>query len=169
MPFVNGKQCEKCKKYTQEYVNKYWCKCDGTCSLFKVKVNKNGKFYVQNYSKDWNDLRLAITDKSIRLKATEHFTKERLGRLKETEKIVGVSYPVDVFWVDKGELNGYQLHVICSNGLCFVFNERTRKLITVLILRQAQYRFYYTVMKKKWDDVIDYRCFLNEQINLNEI
>ena len=169
MSFVNERQCKQCKKYSKYYIENYWCKCDGTCNLFRVKVNKNGKFYVQPYNKDWSDLRMAITDKSIRMKATEHFTKERQSRLKENEKLLGASYPVDVFWVDKGDLNNYQLHVICSNGLCFVFGEKTRKLITVLILRQARYRFYYTVMKKKWDNIIDYRCFLNEQINLNEI
>lgn len=169
MPFVNEKQCECCKKYSSWYLKKYYCKCDGTCKLFKLKVNKEGKFFVQNYKKSWEDLKIKISDKMVRIKTTNHFSKERINRLNEYEKIIGKSVPLDIFWVDKGHQNGYELHVICSNGLCYVFNERTRELITVLALRQSQYRFYYNVMKKKWDDFVDYRCYLNESLNLNEM
>lgn len=35
MPFVNKPQCKKCVHYTEEHINRYWCKCSKTCTLFK--------------------------------------------------------------------------------------------------------------------------------------
>lgn len=32
MPFVNKKLCKKCIKYSKEYSDKYWVKCDMTCT-----------------------------------------------------------------------------------------------------------------------------------------
>ena len=44
--------------------------------------------------------------------------------------------------VDKGHANGEEIHVIYNNGVVKVYNERTRKFITVLIARVPQIERY---------------------------
>ena len=55
--------------------------------------------------------------------------------------------------VDKGHANGEEIHVVYNNGVIKVYNERTRKFITVLIARVPQIERYNIeitkAMKKK--------------------
>ena len=44
--------------------------------------------------------------------------------------------------VDKGHKNGSEIHIIYNNGIVKVYNEHTRKFITVLIARVPQIERY---------------------------
>lgn len=44
--------------------------------------------------------------------------------------------------VDKGHKNGEEVHLVYNNGIVKVYNERTRKFITVLIAREPQIARY---------------------------
>ena len=44
--------------------------------------------------------------------------------------------------VNKGHANGDEIHVVYNNGIVKVYNERTRKFITVLIARVPQVERY---------------------------
>ena len=44
--------------------------------------------------------------------------------------------------VNKGHQNGNEIHIIYNNGVIKVYNERTRKFITVLIARVPQVERY---------------------------
>ena len=44
--------------------------------------------------------------------------------------------------VDKGHKNGNEVHLVYNNGIVKVYNERTRKFITVLIARVPQIERY---------------------------
>ena len=44
--------------------------------------------------------------------------------------------------VNKGHKNGNEIHIVYNNGVVKVYNERTRKFITVLIARVPQIERY---------------------------
>jgi len=50
--------------------------------------------------------------------------------------------------VDKGHEDGQEIHVIFNNGIVKIYNERTRKFITVLICRPSQIERYNIKLTK---------------------
>ena len=56
--------------------------------------------------------------------------------IEESAKVVKIAV------VNKGHKNGNEIHVIFNNGIVKVYNERTRKFITVLIARVPQVERY---------------------------
>lgn len=73
---------------------------------------------------------------------TKHFY-ERLYRLDNAYFRRDYGSVVSSFLVDKHHAQGKELHTITARGLCFVQNASTRKLITVLVLREKQLCRYY--------------------------
>ena len=56
--------------------------------------------------------------------------------IEESAKVLKIAV------VNKGHKNGNEIHVIFNNGIVKVYNERTRKFITVLIARVPQIERY---------------------------
>lgn len=56
--------------------------------------------------------------------------------IEESAKVIRIAV------VNKGHKNGNEIHVIFNNGIIKVYNERTRKFITVLIARVPQVERY---------------------------
>ena len=56
--------------------------------------------------------------------------------------------------VNKGHKNGNEIHVIYNNGVVKVYNERTRKFITVLIARVPQIERYNIKVTKSMQSKI---------------
>ena len=82
-------------------------------------------------------------------KATEH-TKERQKRLALANQLI-ISESAKVIQntiCDTGHKNGLEVHVVYNNGVVFVYNMKTRKLITVLIARAPQIERYNIVVTK---------------------
>lgn len=52
--------------------------------------------------------------------------------IEESAKVVKIAI------VNKGHENGNEVHIVYNNGVVKVYNERTRKFITVLIAREPQ-------------------------------
>ena len=52
--------------------------------------------------------------------------------LEESAKVIKIAV------VNKGHENGNEIHIVYNNGIVKVYNERTRKFITVLIAREPQ-------------------------------
>lgn len=74
---------------------------------------------------------------------TKHL-KERDERIKKYEALNLLNEKiVSCFKVDKQHKNGYELHAINENGLIYVYNFKSRKLITVLHARSEQIKRYY--------------------------
>ena len=74
---------------------------------------------------------------------TSHVVK-RSKRLQVAERLITEESAkvVKIAVVDKGHKNGNEIHVIFNNGIVKVYNERTRKFITVLIARVPQIERY---------------------------
>ena len=56
--------------------------------------------------------------------------------VEETAKICKIAV------VNKGHANGNEIHIVYNNGIVKVYNENTRKFITVLIARVPQVERY---------------------------
>ena len=56
--------------------------------------------------------------------------------IEESAKVIRVAV------VNKGHKNGEEVHLVYNNGVVKVYNERTRKFITVLIARVPQIERY---------------------------
>ena len=56
--------------------------------------------------------------------------------IEESAKVVKIAL------VDKGHENGNEVHIVYNNGIVKVYNENTRKFITVLIARVPQIERY---------------------------
>ena len=56
--------------------------------------------------------------------------------LEESAKVIKIAV------VNKGHANGNEIHIVYNNGIVKVYNEHTRKFITVLIARVPQIERY---------------------------
>lgn len=71
-----------------------------------------------------------------------HYVEERKNRQRIIDEI-GMGYEVDSFVVDRGHVNGEEIHVITSTGLIVIYNKASHKMVTILIARPQQIRRYY--------------------------
>lgn len=69
--------------------------------------------------------------------ATKHLTDERVDRFNFHNVN---SYIVDGFAaiIDRGHINGFEVHILCSDGIIEIYNLKTQKLITTLNARIGQ-------------------------------
>ena len=74
---------------------------------------------------------------------TSHALK-RSKRLQVAEQLIFEERAkvLKIAVVDKGHKNGEEVHVVYNDGIVKVYNERTRKFITVLIARVPQIERY---------------------------
>ena len=67
--------------------------------------------------------------------------------LEESAKVIRIAI------VNKGHENGHEIHLVYNNGIVKIYNQNTRKFITVLIAREpqiARYKIKVTkTMRKK--------------------
>ena len=68
----------------------------------------------------------------------------RSHRLQIAERLIieECAKVVKIAVVNKGHKNGNEIHLVYNNGIVKVYNERTRKFITVLIARVPQIERY---------------------------
>ena len=62
--------------------------------------------------------------------------------IEESAKVLKIAV------VNKGHANGQEIHIIYNNGVVKVYNEHTRKFITVLIARVPQIERYNVKVTK---------------------
>ena len=68
--------------------------------------------------------------------------------IEESAKVIKIAV------VNKGHKNGNEIHLVYNNGVVKVYNERTRKFITVLIARVPQVERYKVKITKTMRDKI---------------
>ena len=81
--------------------------------------------------------------------ATKH-TEERQKRLAlANQLIISESAKVIQYSIcDTEHKNGLEVHVVYNNGIVFIYNLKSRKLVTVLIARIPQIERYNVVVTK---------------------
>ena len=74
----------------------------------------------------------------------------RLKRLQIAERLIyeESAKVLKIAIVNKGHKNGQEIHVVYNNGVVKVYNEHTRKFITVLIARAPQIERYKVKITK---------------------
>ena len=80
---------------------------------------------------------------------TSHAVK-RSKRLQVAERLIieESAKVVKIAIVNKGHKNGNEIHLVYNNGVVKVYNENTRKFITVLIARVPQIERYKVKITK---------------------
>lgn len=76
---------------------------------------------------------------------------------------------IDSFIVDKGHINGAELHCVTSNGLIIVYNVRTWKMITKLVARPWQVERLYMHTKKDCPKELLELCREHQKMGFNNI
>ena len=68
----------------------------------------------------------------------------RSKRLQIAERLIIEEHAkvIKIAVVNKGHRNGHEIHIVYNNGIVKVYNERTRRFITVLIARVPQIERY---------------------------
>ena len=80
---------------------------------------------------------------------TSHAVK-RSHRLQVAERLIieESAKVIKIAVVDKGHENGHEIHMVYNNGIVKIYNEHTRKFITVLIARVPQIERYKVKITK---------------------
>ena len=86
---------------------------------------------------------IGYTDSFTPCGVTSHGVN-RSKRLQIAERLIAEESAkvVKIAVINKGHKNGNEIHLVYNNGIVKVYNERTRKFITVLIARVPQIERY---------------------------
>jgi len=95
----------------------------------------------------------------------------REQRLKEYQHLLSNEF-IASFIVDTNHVGGVEVHSINVNGLIYIYNMNTKKLITVLHPRPSQLKRYYRLLKLEIPSNIKKLCTdrfkRNEDAKLNK-
>lgn len=114
-----------------------------------------------------------LIEQILKEKKTRHFNEERNKRfdisISLNETNVGQAEIDKVFVVDKGHIDGEELHCVSKNGIIFILNKRKyekhiNSFITILIARPNQIKRLYDECNLKVDK--DIMNCAKEHINM---
>lgn len=74
----------------------------------------------------------------IGYKVSEHYHRDNAGRESAISAIGGDGNVIAEFYVDKGHMNGAELHYLTDNAIIVIVNAVTNVLCTKLIARPQQ-------------------------------
>ena len=100
------------------------------------------------------------------MERTKHYNRERKRR-EEVIAEIGEGIDIDEFIVDRGHVNGAEVHVITSNAIIKIYNQTTKKLVTKLIARPQQIKRYYQAEGKRYPSEIVEIARAHQILNLN--
>lgn len=99
---------------------------------------------------------------------TFHFQYERNARILEFKTKIGSGSIVASFVVDKAHINGYERHIIYDNGIILIVNERSKRIITVIIARPSQIKRYWLNMGLSFPSRLQ-KVLVNAEINREKV
>jgi preprotein translocase subunit SecB len=80
---------------------------------------------------------------SMNEKSTKHASKDNQKRFEKYSKLFNQNTKLlGVITLDKGHINGKEIHIIFNNRVTIIFNYRTKKFVTALYLRNGQIKKY---------------------------
>ena len=96
---------------------------------------------------------------------TEH-VQDRKERIETYRNKLGKGNIVDAFVVDKNHPGGNEIHILKDNRVIEIFNQNTKRFITVLYARPSQIKRYYDDFGKAPEHLFDK---FDYELNLNKI
>lgn len=86
---------------------------------------------------------------------TKHIDERSYRTRKADELIATENGEIIGAWeCDTGHKNGHEIHVVYSNGIVKIYNERTKKYVTVLIARIPQVIRYGAMCDNRMKNMI---------------
>jgi len=73
---------------------------------------------------------------------SRHYINDRAAR-ENLIATIGEGQIIKTVVVDRGHVNGPEIHQISNTGIVTILNQRTHKLVTKLIARPGQIKRYY--------------------------
>ena len=110
-------------------------------------------------------IELVSDTEPVKVSLSRHAARDRRERLARVAHEVGLGEVERMCVVDTGHPAGYELHVLTTTGVVLVLNERTRRLVTVLIARPGQVRRYYAPFGEEASDALIARAFENTSVH----
>lgn len=101
-----------------------------------------------------------------------HFAYERNERFKAIKRKLGIGSIVTEFVVDRGHKNGFERHIIYSNGVVLMVNEHSREIITIIVPRQPHIIRYWRGLNRRVPREFEYLLSLareNEMKGYNNL
>ena len=95
---------------------------------------------------------------------TCHFHNDRRERMERAVNAVGLGCPIRCCVVDTGHENGLEVHVLTDTGLVLVYNQDSRRLVTVLVARVGQIRRYYEPFGEEPPSALLKRAYHNTKV-----
>lgn len=120
-------------------------------------MKERKKFFVLESLEEPSDVEDAVK--------TFHLENDRVDRWGELPDNIGK--PVYSFVVDTAHPNGYEIHTLTEDGLIFIQNEKTKKLVTFLFARPQQIRRYFQNLGEKLPNNCTFNLMM-KFANLNE-
>lgn len=74
---------------------------------------------------------------------TLHYTRDRASRRAVINNVVGYGRDIFSAVIDRGHVNGAEIHTVTDSGIIKVYNARTHRHITDLIARPNQIKRVY--------------------------
>jgi hypothetical protein len=92
-----------------------------------------------------------------------HFSFDRKERFEAIERKIGSGDIVAEFVVDRSHKNGYERHIIHSNGVVLMVNEHTKRVITIIVARQPQITRYWEGLHRQIPSDLEYLLSVAKQ------
>ncbi len=134
-----------------------------------MKISENSHFLsVAKYNK-----KLPFTFRELQDMRSLHFNDERNIR-QDNVSSFGKDYIQQIFVVDKGHINGPELHIVTLKGMIYILNQNKAEekknncLVTVLIARPNQVARLYEACNLKAPREILQACQAHQRMGLNQ-
>ena len=96
---------------------------------------------------------------------SNHYKKDRQARETIIKDIIGYGNIIRSIEIDKGHINGAEIHKLSDTGIITIYNKNSGKLVTKLIARCGQAKRFGYINKELLD-----KCYYNTVImHYNEI
>lgn len=87
-------------------------------------------------------------DKSVTLliehsKKSRHFQNDRIARYHKILSLEKIPVIDKSFLVDNGHEKGMEIHCVSTHGIIYIYNQKSRKLVTMIIARPNQIKRLY--------------------------
>lgn len=94
-----------------------------------------------------------------------HYKHDRQAREQVIRDVIGYGNIIKSIEVDKGHINGPEIHKLSDTGIITIYNKKSGKMITKLVARCGQAKRFGRINKELLD-----KCYYNTVVmHYNEI